>query len=96
MNDLFPVFCTDFMCALILNILYHFPQTGRKLFQILFGKLRRVDQMDPVILDIVHCSVTSQLRAKMHLKSPSVMAFLLVCLGILAYLCQNTSRDNGY
>ena len=23
------------------------------------------------------------------------MAFLLVYLGILAYLCQNTSRDNG-
>ena len=31
-----------------------------------------------------NCSVPSQLRAKMHLKSPSVMAFWLACLGILA------------
>ena len=29
-------------------------------------------------------------------KSPSVMAFWLVCLGILTYSCQNTSRDSGY
>ena len=43
-----------------------------------------------------NCSVPSQLRAKMHLKSPSVMAFWLVCLGILAYSCQNTSRYSGY
>ena len=31
-----------------------------------------------------NCSVSSQLRVKMHSKSPSVMAFCLVCLGILA------------
>ena len=31
-----------------------------------------------------NCSVPSQLRVKMHSKSPSVMAFCLVCLGILA------------
>ena len=43
-----------------------------------------------------NCSVPSQLRAKMHKKSPSVMAFWLVCLGILTYSCQNTSRDSGY
>ena len=45
---------------------------------------------------ICNCSVPSQLRAKMHKKSPSVMAFWLVCLGILTYSCQNTSRDNSY
>ena len=33
---------------------------------------------------ICNCSVPSQLRVKMHSKSPSVMAFCLVCLGILA------------
>ena len=43
-----------------------------------------------------NCSVPSQLRAKIHLKSPSVIAFWLVCLGILAYSCQNTSRYSGY
>ena len=30
---------------------------------------------------------------KMHSKSPSVMAFCPVCLGILPYSWQNTSRD---
>ena len=45
---------------------------------------------------LCNCSVPSQLRAKMHKKSPSVMAFWLVCLGILTYSCQNTSRDSGY
>mgnify|MGYP006914796799 CR=1 FL=1 len=29
-------------------------------------------------------------------KSPSVMAFLLVCLEILTYSCQNISRDSDY
>ena len=43
-----------------------------------------------------NCSVPSQLRPKMHKKSPSVMAFWLVCLGILTYSCQNTSWDSGY
>ena len=33
---------------------------------------------------IRNCSVPSQLRVKMHSKSPSVMAFCLICLGILA------------
>ena len=45
---------------------------------------------------IRNCSVPSQLRVKMHSKSPSVMAFCLVCLGILAKSCQNTSRDTTY
>ena len=31
-----------------------------------------------------NCSVPSQLRCEIHSKSPSVMAFCLVCLGILA------------
>ena len=39
----------------------------------------------PVIYNFFcNCSVPSQLRVKMHSKSPSVMAFCLVCLGILA------------
>jgi len=33
--------------------------------------------------------------AKIHSKLPAAMEFWLVCLGILAYSCQNTSRDNG-
>lgn len=43
-----------------------------------------------------NCSVPSQLQAKMYMKSPSVLAFLLVCLGILVYSCQNISRDSDY
>ena len=38
----------------------------------------------------VHSNVT-----KIHSKLPVAMEFWLVCLGILAYSCQNTSRDNG-
>ena len=41
-------------------------------------------------------SVQARTLTRCSRKSPSVMAFLLVSLGILAYLCQNTSRDNGY
>ena len=33
--------------------------------------------------------------AKIHFKLPAAMEFWLVCLGILAYSCQNTSRDSG-
>jgi len=33
--------------------------------------------------------------AKIHSKLPAAMEFWLVCLGILAYSCQNTSLDNG-
>ena len=38
---------------------------------------------------ICNCSVPSQLRAKMHKKSPSVMAFWLVCLGILTFMSKH-------
>ena len=41
-------------------------------------------------------SVQARTLTRCSRKSPSVIAFLLVCLGILAYLCQNTSRDNAY
>ena len=44
-----------------------------------------------LIFVTVH-SVHSNL-VKMHSKSPSVMAFCPVCLGILPYSCQNTSRN---
>ena len=37
-------------------------------------------------------SVHSNL-AKIHSRLPAAMEFWLVCLGILAYSCQNTSRD---
>ena len=33
--------------------------------------------------------------AKIHSRLPAAMEFWLVCLGILAYLCQNTSQDSG-
>ena len=33
--------------------------------------------------------------AKIHSRLPAAMEFWLVCLRILAYLCQNTSRDSG-
>ena len=32
--------------------------------------------------------------AKIHSRLPAAMEFWLVCLGILAYSCQNTSRDS--
>ena len=45
---------------------------------------------------ICNCSVPLQLRVKMHSRSPSVIAFCLVCLGIWQKTCQNTSRDTTY
>ena len=33
--------------------------------------------------------------AKIHSRLPAAIEFWLVCLGILAYSCQNTSRDSG-
>ena len=33
--------------------------------------------------------------AKIHSRLPAAMEFWLVCLGILACSCQNTSRDSG-
>ena len=47
--------------------------------------------MIPSFLVTVH-SVHSNL-VKIHSKSPSVMGFCPVCLGILPYSWQNTSRD---
>ena len=43
-----------------------------------------------VTVHSVHSNV-----AKIHSRLPSAMEFWLVCLGILAYSCQNTSRDSG-
>ena len=42
------------------------------------------------------CSGSSQIRSQNSIKSPSVMEFWRTCLGILAYICQNTSRDSGF
>ena len=41
-------------------------------------------------------SVQARTLTRCSRKSPLVMAFWLVCLGILTYSCQNTSRDSGY
>ena len=43
-----------------------------------------------VIVHSVHNNVP-----KIHSRLPAVMEFWLVCLVILAYSCQNTSRDSG-
>ena len=43
-----------------------------------------------VTVHSVHSNV-----AKIHSRLPAAMEFWLVCLGILAYLCQNTSRDSS-
>ena len=43
-----------------------------------------------VTVHSVHSNV-----AKIHSRLPVAMEFWLVCLGILAYSCQNTSRDSG-
>ncbi len=45
-------------------------------------------------LDVTVHSVHSNV-AKIHSRLPAAMEFWLVCLGILAYSCQNTSRDSG-
>ena len=49
--------------------------------------------MSIIFIVTVH-SVLSNV-AKIHSRLPAAMEFWLVCLGILAYLCQNTSRDSG-
>ena len=41
-------------------------------------------------------SVQARTLTRCSRKSPSVMAFWLVCLGILTYSYQNTSRDSGF
>ena len=43
-----------------------------------------------VTVHSVHSNV-----AKIHSRLPAAMEFWLVCLGILAYSCQNTSRNSG-
>ena len=42
------------------------------------------------------CSVPSQIRCQNSIKSPLAIEFWHACLGILAYSCQNTSRDSGF
>ena len=46
--------------------------------------INKVHTLVHTLFSACNCSVPSQLRVKMHSKSPSVMAFCLVCLGILA------------
>ncbi len=49
-----------------------------------------VRHVEIVTVHSVHSNV-----AKIHSRLPAAMEFWLVCLGILAYSCQNTSRDSG-
>ena len=46
--------------------------------------INKVHTLVHTLFSAYNCSVSSQLRVKMHSKSPSVMAFCLVSLGILA------------
>ncbi len=43
-----------------------------------------------VTVHSVHSNV-----AKIHSRLPAAMEFWLVCLGVFAYSCQNTSRNSG-
>ena len=52
--------------------------------------IRAVTFWNNVTVHSVHSNV-----AKIHSRLPAAMEFWLVCLGILAYSCQNTSRDRG-
>ena len=42
-----------------------------------------------------YCSPVHSNVAKNYSRLPAAMEFWLVCLGILAYSCQNTSEDSG-
>ncbi len=55
-------------------------------FNLVKGKFKRAY----VTVHSVHSNV-----AKIHSRLPAAMEFWLICLGILAYSCQNTSRDSG-
>ena len=80
------------LCVITLHIfnsdilfLSHFNKnvnTIRVYFPLMFGI--------SVTVHSVHSNV-----AKIHSRLPAAMEFWLVCLGILAYSCQNTSRDSG-
>ncbi len=50
----------------------------------------RENMHEIVTVHSVHSNV-----AKIHSRLPAAMEFWLVCLGILAYLCQNTSRNSS-
>ena len=78
-----PISCILFFAK---NILY-----PSKLFQSKIPGFSEQFQNSRDFIVTVH-SVHSNL-VKMHSKSPSVIAFCPVCLGILPYSWQNTSRD---
>ena len=50
----------------------------------------RENMHEIVTVHSVHSNV-----AKIHSRLPAAMEFWLVCLGIFAYSCQNTSRNSG-
>ena len=61
-------------------------------------KMQRQMEENPALLstgNIVTVHSVHSNVAKIHSRLPAAMEFWLVCLGILAYSCQNTSRDSG-
>ena len=46
------------------------------------------------LISVTVLSVLSNV-AKIHSRLPAAMEFGLVCIGILAYLCQNISQDSS-
>ncbi len=68
-----------------------------KSFRILSDREKSGRILQRNVSGIIHVTVHSVLSnvAKIHSRLPAAMEFWLVCLGILAYSCQNTSRDSG-
>ena len=71
------------------SFVYHFP--------VIFWFYHLTDQIascEHIQAKIVTVHSVLSNVAKIHSRLPVAMEFWLVCLGILAYSCQNTSRDN--
>ena len=64
------------------------------IYSIIMGIVRLLIRAVTFWNNITVHSVLSNV-AKIHSRLPAAMEFWLVCLGILAYSCQNTSRDSG-
>ena len=63
-------------------------------YSIIMGIVRLLIRVVTFWNNVTVHSVLSNV-AKIHSRLPAAMEFWLVCLEILAYLCQNTSRDSG-
>ena len=96
--------CDIYLTVMFLQILIHISSCNRmvitvfQIFKYFSAACCRITAschnfiIPPKISITVH-SVHSNL-AKIHSRLPAAMEFWLVCLGILAYSCQNTSRDS--